>query len=208
MIRLYDYHLDENGFRVRLLLSMLGLSFETVAVDKAPGREQEKPHMLALNPTGTLPILEDGDVRLFGTVAILAYLVRAYKPDSPWLPADAADFGRVQQWLGFSTRELKPAVDAREAALFTSEGASDSDLKAARKAFRIMNDHMTVRQIEGFDWFVGTSPTLADLALLPSFALSRDSGIDHDEYPALRRWLRRFRALPGFITMSGVPDYH
>ena len=53
MIRLYDYHLDENGFRVRLLLSMLGLSFETVAVDKAPGREQEKPHMLALNPTGT-----------------------------------------------------------------------------------------------------------------------------------------------------------
>ena len=96
MIRLYDYHLDENGFRVRLLLSMLGLAFETVAVDKAPGREQEKPHMLALNPTGTLPILEDGNVRLFGTAAILAYLVRAHAPDSPWLPADAADFGRVQ----------------------------------------------------------------------------------------------------------------
>jgi glutathione S-transferase len=208
MIRLYDYHLDENGFRVRLLLSLLGLTFETVAVDKAPGREQEKPHMLALNPTGTLPILEDGNVRLFGTAAILAYLVRAHAPDSPWLPADAADFGRVQQWLGFSTRELKPAVDAREAALFTSEGANDSDLKAARKAFRIMNDHMTLRQIEGSDWFVGNAPTLADLALLPSFALSRDSGIDHDEYPALRRWLRRFRALPGFITMPGVPDYH
>ncbi len=39
--------------------------------------------MLALNPTGTLPILEDGDVRLFGTAAILAYLVRAHAPDSP-----------------------------------------------------------------------------------------------------------------------------
>lgn len=208
MIRLYDYHLDENGFRIRLLLSMLGLSFETIAVDKAPGREQKKPHMLALNPTGTLPILEDGDVRLFGTAAILAYLVRAHAPDSPWLPAEAADFGRVQQWLGFSTRELKPAVDAREAALFTSEGASDGDLSAARKAFRIMNDHMTLRQIEGLEWFVGESPTLADLALLPSFALSRDCGIDHDEFPALRRWLRRFRALPGFITMPGVPNYH
>jgi glutathione S-transferase len=208
MIRLYDYHLDENGFRVRLLLSMLGLSFETVAVDKAPGREQEKPPMLALNPTGTLPILEEGDVRLFGTAAILVYLVRAHAPDSPWLPADAADFGRVQQWLGFSGRHLKPAVDAREAALFTSEGTSETDLKAARKAFRIMEDHMTLRQIEGLEWFVGTNPTLADLALLPSFALSRDSGIDHDEYPALRRWLRRFRALPGFITMPGVPDYH
>ena len=208
MIKLYDYHLDENGFRVRLLLSMLGLALETVAVDKAPGREQEKPHMLALNPTGTLPILEDQEVRLFGTAAILAYLVRAYAPDSDWLPADPADFGRVQQWLGFSGSELKHAVDAREAALFTSKGASDADLTAARKAFRIMEDHMTLRQIEGSDWFVGDTPTLADLALLPSFALARDCGIDHDEYPALRRWLRRFRALPGFITMPGVPDYH
>jgi glutathione S-transferase len=208
MIRLYDYHLDENGFRVRLLLSMLGLTFETVAVDKAPGREHEKPHMLALNPTGTLPILKDGDVILFGTAAILAFLVRAYAPDSSWLPADSAGFGRVQQWLGFSGRELQSAINAREGALFTSVGASATDLHAARKAFRIMNDHMTLRQIEGHDWFVGANPTLADLALLPSFALSRDCGIDHDEYPALRRWLRRFRALPGFITMPGVPDYH
>ncbi|MFN3636436.1 MAG: glutathione S-transferase family protein, partial [Rhizobium rhizophilum] len=104
------------------------------------------PHMRAIHPTGTLPILEDGDVRLFGTAAILAYLVRAYAPDSPWLPTDAADFGRIQQWLGFSAAELKPAIEGREAALFTSGGASDTDLKAARKAFRIMEDHMTLRQ--------------------------------------------------------------
>jgi hypothetical protein len=39
-------------------------------------------------------------------------------------------------------------------------------------------------------------------------ALSRDFGVDHDEYPALRRWARRFRKLPGFLTMPGIPDYH
>lgn len=208
MIRLYDYHLDENGFRVRLLLSMLGLPFETVAVDKAPGREHQMPAMLAINPTGTLPTLEDGDVRLFGTSAILAYLVRAYAPDQKWLPLDPADFGRVQQWLGFAGRELQAAIDAREAALFSAAGASDTDRQRARNALRIMDDHMVLRQLEGAEWFVGGTPTLADLALLPSFALSRDVGIDHDEYPALRRWLRRFRALPGFITMPGIPDYH
>ena len=36
----------------------------------------------------------------------------------------------------------------------------------------------------------------------------RQFGIDHDEYPALRRWARRFRTLPGFKTMPGIPDYH
>lgn len=208
MIRLYDYHLDENGYRVRLLLSMLALPFETIAVDKAPGREHEKPHMLAINPTGTLPILEDGDVRLFGTSAILAYLAHAHAPETDWLPRDAADFGHVQQWLGFAGRQLQAAIDAREAALFTASGAAQADLESAKMAFRIMDDHMTLRQIDGHEWFVGTQPTLADLALLPSFALSRDFAMDHDAYPALRRWLRRFRALPGFITMPGIPDYH
>ena len=70
MIRLYDYHLDENGFRVRLLLSMLGLNFETVAVDKAPGHEQEKPLMLALNPTGKLPTLVDRDLALYESTVV------------------------------------------------------------------------------------------------------------------------------------------
>ena len=44
--------------------------------------------------------------------------------------------------------------------------------------------------------------------VVSSWLRSRDFGIDHDEYPALRRWARRFRALPGFKTMPGIPDYH
>jgi glutathione S-transferase len=67
---------------------------------------------------------------------------------------------------------------------------------------------MTFRHFDGAEWFVGHGPTLADLTLFPSFALSRDYGIDHDEFPALRRWIRRFRGLNGFQTMPGIPDYH
>ena len=67
---------------------------------------------------------------------------------------------------------------------------------------------MTARHFDGREWFVAEAATLADLSLFPSFALSRDFGVDHDEYPALRRWIRRFRALEGFRTMPGIPDYH
>ena len=44
--------------------------------------------------------------------------------------------------------------------------------------------------------------------LLPHFALSRDFGIEHESYPALRRWFRSVRTIPGFTTMPGIPDYH
>jgi hypothetical protein len=40
-----------------------------------------------------------------------------------------------------------------------------------------------------------------------AFALGRDFGVDHDERPALRQW-RYFRVPTGFLTMTGIPDYH
>jgi glutathione S-transferase len=44
--------------------------------------------------------------------------------------------------------------------------------------------------------------------LFPAIALSRDFGVDHDEFAALRRWMSRVRSLPGFITMPGIPAYY
>ena len=43
---------------------------------------------------------------------------------------------------------------------------------------------------------------------LQSIALSRDFGVEHDEYPALRRWIRRFRGIDGFVVMPGIPAFY
>ncbi|SMC96150.1 glutathione S-transferase family protein [Rhizobium sp. RU36D] len=207
-LTLYNYELDDSSYRVRLLLSMLGLDYETFAVDMVPGNEQNSPTMLAMNPLGSLPILKDGDLIFYGTEAILAYLARAYDASGTWLPGDAAIFGSVMQWLNFSASALPAAIEARKVALFGLPGDLDSLKASARRAFRIMDDHMTLRQIDGMEWFAGTGPTIADVTVFPIFALSRDFGIDHDEFPALRRWIRRFRTIKGFKTMPGIPDYH
>lgn len=207
-ITLYNYELDESSYRARLLLSMLGLEWTTIAIDMFPGGEQKKPPMLALNPLGTLPVLRDGDLVLHGTAAILLYLAKARDPAKRWLPDDASAFGQVSMWLGFSEVALAPAIEARLQALFDTSGDEGALRANARKAFRTMDDHMTARGFDGKEWFVGDRATLADVALFPSFALSRDYGVDHDEYPALRRWIRRFRTLKGFHTMPGIPDYH
>jgi glutathione S-transferase len=207
-ITLYNYELDEQSYRARLALSILGLQWTTIAVDMFPGEEQKKPPMLALNPLGTLPVIRDGDLVLSGTAAILLYLAKAYDHDRRLLPDEPAAFGAVTKWLGFSETALAPAVEARLQSLFDTLGDAKAMRQSARKAFRIMDDHMTARHFDGKEWFVGDGPTLADLALFPSFALSRDYGVDHDEYPALRRWIRRVRALKGFHTMPGIPDYH
>ena len=91
-IVLYNYELDENCYKVRLALSMLGLKWDKVAVNAFPGNEQATPPFLAMNPLGTLPILTDGDLTLFGAEAILAHLARGHDSAGRWLPAGIADF--------------------------------------------------------------------------------------------------------------------
>jgi glutathione S-transferase len=207
-ITLYNYELDDSSYRVRLLLSMLAVEHEIFSVNMIPGGEEKTAPMLALNPLGTLPILKDGELVLYGTEAILTYLARVYDPSATWLPSSPPLFGAVMQWLNFSASVLPAAIEARKVSLFGLPGNEAALRAAARKAFRVMDDHMTLRQANGGEWFAGDSATIADLTLFPIFALSRDFGIDHDEFPALRRWIRRFRAIKGFKTMPGIPDYH
>ncbi len=205
---LYNYELDESCYKVRLALSLLGLEWQAVAVDVFPGKEHLSPPFLALNPSGRLPILRDGDLVLHGTEAIIAHLARAHDPTGKWLPAQGSEFAKVMQWLIFAANDLGVTIAARQHSLFGTSGSEKSLRAASSQAIRIMDDHMTARGFAQEEWFAAGHPTIADIALFPAFALSRDFGIDHDDYPALRRWARRFRALPGFKTMPGIPDYH
>jgi glutathione S-transferase len=212
-LTLHDFALDEGCYRVRLLLSMLGLPYVMVAVDMVPGAEQTRPPLLLLNPLGTLPILAverpgSAPLVLRDAEAILAYLAYRHDPARQWLPEAPEAFGAVMTWLTFSARDLAMAASARRAALFDGPADPRATRATVLAALRAMEDHMTARSFEGGDWFVGGTPTVADIAVFPAIALSRDIGIDHEAYPALRRWMRRFRGLSGFVTMPGIPDHH
>jgi glutathione S-transferase len=207
-ITLYNFELDDQCYQVRLMLSMLGVDYHAEAIDMMPGEEEKKAPMLALNPRGSLPLLVDGGLTIAGGGAVLAHVAAAHDPDGKWLPRAPAEFGPVMHWLDFAMTVLAGAATARKISLFGLPGHFERLKTEAVAAFRIMDDHILRRQIAGREWFAGETATVADVALFPLFALSRDFGIDHDEFPGLRRWIRRFRALDGFITMPGIPDYH
>lgn len=211
---LYDDELDEDCYRARLALALCGVVARLHAVDVTMAREQDAPSFRMLSPSGRLPALQGmtgtGDLpAICGATAVLRTVAVLAGPDSGWAPVDAGDVACVAHWLSFAEFELAAARRLRRLALF-GPSADDCDTQTStptHAALRIMEDHMTLRRISGESWFVGDRPTIADIALFPSFALCRDYGLSHDDYPALRRWQSCVKRLPGFIAMPGVPEY-
>lgn len=201
-MRLFNYDLDLDCYRVRLVASVAGVPLDLVGLDVFPGRDHLTDAMLALNPAGRLPVLVDGDLVLTQVPAILWHL--ASQGHGDLIPAAPA---AMLEWLSFAVGDLGPATTARNAAML-GQGDPVAPRAAARAALRRLDDHLIRAGIAGQGFVAGGTITLADLALFPAFALSRDFGVDHDEFATLRLWARRVRTVPGFITMPGIPDYH
>ncbi len=76
-MKLYDFELSGNSYRIRLLLSLLGVKHEAVTVNLTKGENRE-PWFLKLNPRGQVPTLDDGGTVVWDSMAILVYLARKY----------------------------------------------------------------------------------------------------------------------------------
>src|SRR5687768_11295868 len=103
-IRLHGLPLSGHVHKVELFLRLLGLPFDYV---EAPRDVWSTEAFARLNPLRQIPVLEDGDVVLPDSNAILVYLALKYDPDGPWLPKDPVAAAQVQRWLSVSAGEIK-----------------------------------------------------------------------------------------------------
>jgi|GEM_PF-63521 len=205
-LRLHDYELSGNGYKVRLLLSMLGLEAERIDVDFYPGAEHRQDAFLALNPLGQLPVLEHGDLVLRDSKAILVYLAGRYDAGGAWWPVqDAVRTALTVQWLAFADELTASAGQARLVEGFFHDGDVIALRARAHDRLRILERHLWFAERAGRSWLVpGDRPTLADIACFAHVALSEEGGVMREDYPATRRWCDRVGRLPGFVPMPGV----
>jgi glutathione S-transferase len=194
-MKLHGVLLSGHVHRVQLLLGLLDLPYDFVTVDLA----NRTPDFLAKSPFGEIPVLEDGDVVLSDSTAILVYLASKYG-DGRWLPRDPVGAAQVQRWL--SNASGKIAYGPAAARLVTVFGAQLDHERAQAIAVRLF-DAME-RELEGRRFLVNDEPTLADVAAYSYIAHAPEGGVSLKPYPNIRAWLGNVRALPGFVAMPST----
>ena len=195
-LKLYGYPISGNAYKVRLLLAFLNLPYEAINVDLMAG-DTLTAEFKQLNPRGQVPVLCDGDVVIWDSMAILVYLARRYG-NGEWLPNDAVQEAQVMQWLAVSENELLYGLArARSTLLLKRPFNLEQCQREGKAGLDVMEQHLATNA-----WLVAGQPTIADIACYPYVLLAPVGEVSLEPYPNVRQWLARMAALPNWVPME------
>lgn len=199
MLRLYDYLPSGNGYKIRLVLTQLGMPFERIELDILRG-ETRTAEFLRKNPNGRIPVLEiEPGKFLAESGAILSYLAEG----TPFLPQGRWERAQVLQWLFFEQYSHEPNIATSRFWLMHGELTEERRAALPQKrtlgyaALGVMEKHLT-----GRPFFVGDRYSIADIALYAYTHVAHEGGFDLSGFPNVRAWLERVRTQPKHIPIT------
>jgi glutathione S-transferase len=198
-VLLYDSPVSGNCYKVRLILAYRGLPYERRTMDVAD--RSNRPDVLGgLNPALRVPtlVLDDGRP-LAESGAILWY----FGEGTPLVPEDGYERAQVLQWMFFEQYDHEPSIAVvRFWVAYSGRAEAFADRIEERRAAGYRALDAMERRLDGRDFLVGASPTLADIALYAYTHVAPEGGFDLSGYAAIRSWLGRVAAMPQHVPID------
>jgi glutathione S-transferase len=178
-----------NCLKVKFVADLLGLPHDWVEVSVLK-KETRTPDFLAMNPAGQVPVVRLADnSTLSQSNAIMLYLADG----SDLIPTDAYDRALMHQWLFWEQYSHEPAIAVlRFQRLYLKKPDSEiapALVEKSEKALALMEGHLEAR-----DYFVGSSLSLADIALAAYTRFAGDAKLDLARWPRVQAWVRRIES--------------
>ncbi len=196
-MKLYYFPWSPNCQKVVALAQELGVPLELQLVDVFKG-ESRTAEMLAKNPNGKVPVLEDGDFVLWESNAMLSYLAaKAQRTDL--LPTGVRERAEVDRWLAWHNAHFSPAVGKvafeRIVKKLARLGAPDEAMvqrgtEEFASAARLLDEWLSHRE------YLCGALTIADFAVISYAVRAEDCGLVVAPYRNLVAWRDRMVARP------------
>lgn len=194
MIKLYTMLPSGNAYKIRILLSLLQIPHETIVVDHER-HAHRTPEFRRISPRGEVPVLDVDGTRIWDSSACLVYLARVHG-QGQWLPEDPLQMAEVMQWLALASNEIQYGLQYARRGLKQNRWTAGT-LEQGQALGKIALDLLEAR-LSHHQWLALDRPTIADIACFPYVETAPESGIDLAAYAAVRDWITRCRALPGW----------
>ena len=188
------HHLNESrSQRILWLLEELGLAYEVRHYQRDARTRLAPPELAAVHALGKSPVVEDGELQLIESGAIVDYLVRHYGGGRLQPAPDSRDYELYNQWLHYAEGSAMLPLLLK---LYVSR-LGDAGAPLAPRIDSELQNHLGYvdRALQGRDWLVGQDLSGADVQM--SFVGEAARGLRAD-HPALDAWVRRFQQRPAY----------
>lgn len=190
MLKLYSHFRSSASYRVRIALNLKGLEYDYQAVKLRAG-EQNKEWFRKVNPQGLVPVLVDGPAVIAQSLAIIEYLEERW-PKPPLLPQDPVGRARVRGLADIVACEIHPLNNMRVLQYIQSAYRQDDAGVTSwyhnwlSGGFSVLETQLRSNPATG-EFCHGTSPTLADIFLVPQVANAHRRKFDMSLFPTVNR---------------------
>jgi glutathione S-transferase len=202
-MKLY-YFPSPNPQKVRFGILELGIECEIVPVDLTK-REQREPGFLALNPFGRVPVLTDGDLKLWESHAILSYL--GDKTAKLW-PTSAGGRADAARWLYFLSGHVSPPASDlafnRIAVKVVGLPGDEEAIARGEKALPAVLEILEGQLAKG-KWMLGNDFSLVDCAYGPVLNVVEKAGFGYSAFPKVQAYLDAIRSRVAWKETPKLP---
>jgi glutathione S-transferase len=204
-MKLYSFPGSPNALRSRAVIYELDAPVEIVDVDFRGG-QNKTPEYLRINPNGKVPVLVDGDLAIWESRAINAYLAAKF-PDKGLYPTDLARRAIVDQWSYWQAVHLGPAMQkvTFERAQKKQFGRGEPDEAVIAAEMPNVNQFLDVFETglgDGREWIAGAL-SIADFALATTFRLRKAAQMPLETRPKVEAWMQRMEQRPSWQKAVG-----
>src|SRR3954462_11428492 len=201
-MKLHGYFRSSASYRVRIALNLKGLRAEHLPHHLRKG-EQRDPAYLAINPQGLVPTLQDKDVIITQSLAIIEWLEEIH-PEPPLLPKEPLRRAHVRAFAQVLACDTHPVQNLKVLARLRQLGLPEE--KVTEWAAWVNREGLSACETliagESGPYCFGTAPTIADLCLVPQLANARRFGVDVSAYPRLLKAEAAAKTLPAFVNAA------
>ncbi|XP_067634054.1 glutathione S-transferase 1-like [Eurosta solidaginis] len=185
-----------------LTLKALNIPYEFKFVNLF--EEHDKEEYRRINPTGTVPALDDNGQFISDSHAINAYLVSKYGKDDSFYPKDLVKRAAVDQLLHYDTGvvfERTLRYIARPIFLENKTNIPQYKIDMIVEVYETVNNFLKDKP-----YVVGNHLTIADFSLISSISTLQVYLVsDPIKYPNLVAWIKRLEQLPYYEEANGKP---
>jgi glutathione S-transferase len=195
---LYDNPASGNCYKVRLLLSHLGIKHDRRELPVAD-RSSRKDILGGLNPSLRVPTIVLDDGRALGESNAILWF---FAVGTRYVPTDPYERALVLQWQFYEQYDHEPNIAVARFWLHYKGGEIDRAALAQRQAGGYRALDAMEAHLNGREFFVGKNYSIADISLYAYTHVAEEGEFDLNRYPAIRAWLARVKAQPGHVTID------